>query len=308
MSKKHKEHLKHLLVARGLAESSDEAERLVVAGQVKVAGCVATHAGELVARDSELEVSGAQRYVSRGGSKLEGALRDFSFDPAGLLCLDAGASTGGFTDCLLQAGAAHVVSVDVGYGQFDWRLRTDERVTLFERTNIGKVEPEALGAPFELLVADLSFTSLARLASPLARLVSDDGQIISLVKPQFELPKSLVKSGVVRDPTLHVQALTMVEEAFGKNGVRVKAMSYSPLLGPKGNIEFWIWAVKDAATATIETKQNEQANAAGHEGKQASVTRDDSGDRACAVPATAPAIDKEEVVRIAHEQLLGTHI
>lgn len=243
-----------------------QAERMTLAGCVKVDGEVVAQAGALVSNDARIEVSSGERYVSRGGLKLEGALRDFSFDPSGLCCIDVGASSGGFTDCLLQAGASHVTAVDVGYGQFDWRLRTDNRVTLFERTNIAKADPAVLGAPFDLLVADLSFTSLARLAGCLAELVGEQCSVITLVKPQFELPKEAVFGGVVRNPSLHAQAISSVLEAYEGVGLVARAASFSPVLGPKGNTEYWIWAVKHGTTATI---------------------------------------DVEHVVRAAHEELLG---
>lgn len=250
-----KKQLKSLLVSRGLAKSLDEAERIILAAQVRVRGELVTQAGALVEVDAELERICGNRYVSRGGLKLEGALSDFSFDPQGLNCIDAGASSGGFTDCLLQAGAARVTAVDVGYGQFNWKLRQDSRVVLFERTNIAKVEPTSLGAPFDVLVADLSFTSLSRLAVQLTALLSDEGQAIMLVKPQFELPKDVVKNGVVVSYDLHVQALERVRVAYEACDLHVQKMSFSPILGPKGNIELWIWLARQRATANIDAKE-----------------------------------------------------
>ena len=267
---KDREHLKNLLVIKGLAQTPDEAERMVLAAQVKVDGATMTQAGALVAADAQLEVQDARRYVSRGGFKLEGALDDFSFDVAGLSCIDVGASSGGFSDCLLQRGALQVTAVDVGYGQFDWKLRKDSRVTLFERANIAKADPASLGAPFDLLVADLSFTSLARLAPQFTRLIKNEGDCLALVKPQFELPKDLVFDGVIRNPDLHVEAIQRVVTAFEIEGLTVLGLSYSPIIGPKGNKEFWIWAAKGGATATIYAKETQAI---------------------------------EEVVRLAHEQL-----
>lgn len=252
---KHKAHLRTLLVERGLAESEDEAVRLILAAEVKVEGERVVQSGALVPNDAVIEVKGGSRYVSRGGFKLEGALEDFSFDPTGLTCIDVGASSGGFTDCLLQQGAVRVTAVDVGYGQFDWKLRQDARVVLFERTNIARVEPACLGAPFDLLVADLSFTSLARLAGHLSELIHTQGSLLTLVKPQFELPKEVVKDGVVRSLELHVEALQIVRDAYEKAGLICRDMSFSHLLGPKGNTEFWIWAAKQGATATITEEQ-----------------------------------------------------
>ncbi len=252
---KHKVHLRDLLVRNGLAETSDEAERLILAAQVRVQGEPVTQAGMLVAVDSQVELEKGRRYVSRGGQKLEGALFGFMLDVEGRRCIDVGASTGGFTDCLLQAGALEVTAVDVGYGQFDWKLRTDNRVTLFERTNIAHANPDELGAPFDLLVADLSFTSLARLTSCLAALVRDQGTVLTLVKPQFELPKDVVKDGVVREKELHVQAIERVLTSYETCDLIPRAVSSSPIRGAKGNIEFWIWAVKNGVTVTIDVKE-----------------------------------------------------
>lgn len=250
-----KEHLRDLLVQRGFAHTPDEAERLILAARVSVDGVVVTQAGAPVSSDAALKVSGGKKYVSRGGFKLEGALDDFSFSPAGLSCVDAGASTGGFTDCLLKRGAAQVTAVDVGYGQFDWNLRHDSRVVLFERTNIAKVNPGQLGAPFDVVVADLSFTSLVRLASPLAELAGARGDCFVLVKPQFELPKPVVKDGVVRSFDLHVQALQAVVESFQSKDLIIRGLSFSHILGPKGNREFWVWAAKQGSTATISVEE-----------------------------------------------------
>ena len=252
---KQKEQLKNLLVQRGYAETLPEAERMILAAQVKVDDVVLTQAGAKVSSEARLEVRGDRKYVSRGGLKLEGALEDFSFDPSGLTCIDAGASTGGFTDCLLKRGAAQVTAVDVGYGQFDWKLRSDSRVILFERTNIATATPASLGAPFDVLVADLSFTSLARLAVQLAAFTGEGGNSFTLVKPQFELPKDVVKDGVIRSFDLHVQALEMVVESYQSNRMAVQGLSFSHLLGPKGNREFWIWAVKGGTTATIDARE-----------------------------------------------------
>jgi len=251
---KHKERLCDLMVRRGLAPNSNAAERMILAGKVKVNDEVVTQAKAQFTGAVSIEVRRSKPYVSRGGLKLEGALKDFSFDPRGLRCLDVGASSGGFTDCLLKAGALQVSAVDVGYGQFDWSLRQDSRVVLFERTNIAHVDPAVLKAPFDLLVVDLSFTSLARLAPVLAALVDERGSILALVKPQFELPKASVKSGVVRSFDLHVQALTSVWQAFENAGLLTQEVSYSHIPGPKGNIEFWIWAAKQGTTATIDSR------------------------------------------------------
>ncbi|MCL2807271.1 MAG: TlyA family RNA methyltransferase [Coriobacteriia bacterium] len=260
-----REHLKNLLVQRGLAQSSSEAERLIIAAQVQVDGSTVCQAGMLVRADALIHIKESKKYVSRGGYKLEGALRDFAFEPGGLNCIDAGASSGGFTDCLLKHGAAQVTAVDVGYGQFDWTLRGDSRVKLFERTNIALVDPACLGAPFALMVVDLSFTSLSRLAPQLACLLESNGNGFVLVKPQFELPKECVKDGVVHSFDLHVQALAEVAQSFENNGLAVRGLSFSCLLGPKGNTEFWIWAVKSSSTATIKREDIMETVCRAHE-------------------------------------------
>ncbi len=211
-----------------------------MAGSVHVAGRRIEKPGELIDRDVELHVKGAKRFVSRGGDKLEGALRCFDLDVSGLRCLDAGCSTGGFTDCLLQHGAAHVVAVDVGYGDFDWKLRNDVRVTLLERTNIRALDPRELSEPVDLVTADLSFIGLATVLTTLVRLVRPCGELLLLVKPQFELPRAMVSGGVVRDPALHERAIESVEAAARAAGTEPIANARSVLEGPDGNVEYFV--------------------------------------------------------------------
>jgi 23S rRNA (cytidine1920-2'-O)/16S rRNA (cytidine1409-2'-O)-methyltransferase len=208
----------------------------------------------LVDPSIELHLKIHKPYVSRGGEKLAGALADFAIDPVGLACLDVGASTGGFTDCLLQKGASSVVSVDVAYGQFAWQLRSDERVCLLERTNIRDVDAQSIGAPFDLIVVDVSFTSLSGLMPQLASLLAELSTLIALVKPQFELPASDVgEKGVVTDADAHVRALELVIEAAWGSGLAVQGASFSPIKGPKGNIEFFLAAQQGGIPATIDT-------------------------------------------------------
>ncbi len=233
------------LVDRGLFPSREQAKAAVLAGEVRVDGTVVTKAGHLLPEGANIEVAERQRFVSRGGDKLAGALDRFGLDVAGLRAIDVGASTGGFTDCLLQRGAAHVVALDVGYGQLAWPLRTDPRVTVIERTNIRSVDPASLGAPFQLAVVDVSFISLRTVLSHVVSLLADDGAIVALVKPQFEVGKGRVgKKGVVRDASAHVEVLTAAVDAVTDAGFVVRGLTFSPIKGPEGNIEFWMWAAR----------------------------------------------------------------
>lgn len=192
----------------------------------------------------------AAAYVSRGGVKLAGALDDLGIDVAGVRALDAGASSGGFTDCLLQRGAAIVVAVDVAYGQFAWRLRNDARVRLLERTNVRSLDVGAIGEPMDLVVADLSFISLATVADALTGVTGPNGRFILLVKPQFELPKQDVpRGGVVRDPLAWQQAMRAVADAYRSRGVALVAASPSRLVGPKGNREFFLHMLRGSSDA-----------------------------------------------------------
>jgi 23S rRNA (cytidine1920-2'-O)/16S rRNA (cytidine1409-2'-O)-methyltransferase len=231
-----------LLVDRGCAGSRDRARRLVMAGDVWLADQRLTKPSDLVAADAPVEVRGADiPFVSRGGLKLQAALDYWRLDVGGLVVVDIGASTGGFTDCVLQRGARHVYAIDVGYGQFAWTLRQDERVTLFERANIRSFEASRLPEPTDLAVIDVSFISL-RLVLPTAiRLLRPRGGILALVKPQFEVGKGEVgKGGVVRDPAQHaavVQGITAVGESLG---LACQGVCESPILGPKGNREFFL--------------------------------------------------------------------
>jgi 23S rRNA (cytidine1920-2'-O)/16S rRNA (cytidine1409-2'-O)-methyltransferase len=229
-----------LLVERGLAATADEAARLILAGRAWAGEARVASPGELLAIDTDLSLSERQQYVSRGGDKLAGALDHFAIRPNGRVCLDAGASTGGFTDCLLQRGAARVYAVDVGYGQLDWRLRSDERVVVRERTNVRELKPASLVPPPDLVVADLAFIGLGTVLPVLKSFVPGDGEMVLLVKPQFELPRGDVKGGVVTDPALHRRAVDSVEQAARALGLQVVGSVESPLKGPKGNREFFV--------------------------------------------------------------------
>ncbi|MBI4506745.1 MAG: TlyA family RNA methyltransferase [Chloroflexi bacterium] len=227
-----------LLVERGLAESRAQAQALVMAGAVRLHEEIAARAGQLVALDAPIIVSGRPPYVSRGGVKLAAALDAFGISVAGRVAVDVGASTGGFTDCLLQRGAARVYAVDVGYGQLDWRLRQDARVHVVERTNIRHLE--ALPEPVDLATIDVSFISLRLVLPAIERLLRREGDVVALVKPQFEAGRQQVRRGVVRDPAVHRQVLADLTAWCRDKGWTVRGVASSPLRGPAGNREFLI--------------------------------------------------------------------
>ncbi len=234
------------LVRRGLARSRESAAELVAAGRVSIAGHTATKAATQVETSAPIVVRTEETgpdYVSRGGHKLAGALSAFTgLEVAGRRCLDAGASTGGFTDVLLRAGAGHVVAVDVGYGQIAWSLRTDERVTVLERVNIRDLAPEQVGEPPSLVVGDLSFISLRLVLEPIKRCVAADADYALMVKPQFEVGKDRVGAGgVVRDPELRAGAVRDVARHAQGLGLGVRGVTASPLPGPSGNVEYFLW-------------------------------------------------------------------
>jgi 23S rRNA (cytidine1920-2'-O)/16S rRNA (cytidine1409-2'-O)-methyltransferase len=239
------------LVRRGLARSRTQAAELVAAGQVRVRGVRASKPATLVdPADPVLveEQDAATGYVSRGGHKLAGALDALGGPPvAGRRCLDAGASTGGFTDVLLRAGAAEVVAVDVGYGQLAWSLRTDPRVRVQERTNVRTLAAAAIGGPVALTVADLSFISLRLVLRALAGCTEPDGDLLLMVKPQFEVGRDRVGAGgVVRDPALRAEAVAEVAAAAAESGLGVAGVAASPLPGPSGNLEIFLWLRRGA--------------------------------------------------------------
>lgn len=209
-----------------------------MAGEVSTTDRRLTTPGEQVAPGIELHVRGRIPYVSRGGLKLEGGLDHFGVDPTGYACLDVGCSTGGFTDCLLRHGAARVVAVDVGYAQFDWSLRQDERVTLYERTNVVDL-PALTDQRFDLAVCDVSFTSVVTILPAVVSLLAPHGMFLTLVKPQFEAPREDVgEGGIVRDPRVREAALAKVRDAFEEAGLDVQGSCQSPITGHKGNVEY----------------------------------------------------------------------
>ncbi|WP_370619691.1 TlyA family RNA methyltransferase [Mumia sp. Pv 4-285] len=241
------------LVRRGLARSREQASDLIAAGRVTVDGATAAKAATQITTDQAVVVRDAENdpgYASRGAYKLLGALE--AFEPQGLAvegrrCLDAGASTGGFTDVLLRRGVREVVAVDVGYGQLVWALQQDPRVAVHDRTNVRELDPDTIGGPVDLVVSDLSFISLTLVMPALARVCAADGDMVLMVKPQFEVGKDRVgRKGVVRDPELHVEAVLGVCHAAEQAGWGTRAVAASPLPGPTGNVEYFGWFRQDA--------------------------------------------------------------
>ena len=239
---KHKERLDVLLVSLGLAESRSRAQAMIMAGEVYIGQLKADKAGLEIPLEPtpQIEIRGNScPYVSRGGLKLEKALRDFGVDPTGFVCSDSGASTGGFTDCLLQKGARKVFAIDVGYGQLAWKIRSDPRVVVMERTNIRYVTPEQLGEPLNLSVVDVSFISLSIVLPVIRTFLKPDGQVLCLIKPQFEAGREKVgKKGVVRDPAVHAEVLERFCALAKSLQFTLRNLTFSPVRGPEGNIEF----------------------------------------------------------------------
>ena len=236
-----KKRLDVLLVDRGLAENRTKAQAVIMSGLVYVDGQKADKPGTSFEETVEIEVrSGGCPYVSRGGLKLEKALRDFGVDPTGYVCSDSGASTGGFTDCLLQQGASKVFAIDVGYGQLDWKIRSDPRVVVMERTNVRYVTPEDLGEPLDLSVIDVSFISLRIVLPTIKSLLKSTGQVLCLIKPQFEAGREKVGKGkgVIRDPEVHIEVLDDFVALTKELEFTILGLTFSPVKGPEGNIEF----------------------------------------------------------------------
>lgn len=240
-----------LLVNKGFYESREKAKACIMAGQVLVGGRRVDKAGLLVSAEAGVEVLGKQPYVSRGGLKLEKALRSFSIDLKGSVVLDVGASTGGFTDCVLQNGASLVYAVDVGYGQLDWKLRNNPKVIVLERTNIRSLPREDLSVIPDFAVIDVSFISLAKVLPKIAELTAPGARGVALIKPQFEAGREKVgKNGVVRDPQVHREVIRKACIALEELSWGVLGLDYSPIKGPKGNIEFLAFFKKGAASIT----------------------------------------------------------
>ena len=241
-----KKRLDQLLVERGLAASWAQAQGLILAGQVWVRDQAVTKPGHNFANDIPITLQGPSHpYVSRGGEKLAHALEIFALSPQGQSCLDIGASTGGFTDCLLQAGASRVIALDVGHGQLDWKLRQDPHVIVMEKTNVRYLRLADLLHPVSLITIDVAFISLRRVIPVLPPLLIPPAQVVALVKPQFEVKRHEVgKKGVVRDPQLHHRVVAEIRATFELAGFVIRGETPSPLKGPEGNEEFFLWAQK----------------------------------------------------------------
>lgn len=244
-----KERLDILLVNNGFAPSREKAKIMIMEGNVFVDGNREDKAGMKFNTDANIEVHGKPMpYVSRGGFKLERAMQTFPITLDGLVCMDIGASTGGFTDCMLQNGASKVFSVDVGYGQFAWKLRQDPRVVCMEKTNIRYVTPTDIGCFLDFASCDVSFISLTKILVPVHELLKDGAHMVCLIKPQFEAGKERVgKKGVVRDPAVHEDVIEMVWKFSEENGYKVLGLDHSPIKGPEGNIEYLIYLEKCGA-------------------------------------------------------------
>lgn len=246
--------LDSLIAERGLAPSRTAAAESIRAGLVRIGrgGERALKPGQMVPDDIAIEVEAGRRYVSRGGLKLEAALDALAIDVAGRDCLDVGASTGGFTDCLLQRGAARVIALDVGRGQLAWSLRNDERVTVTEGCNARDLDPDELPFRPELATIDVSFISLAKVLGPVARAIADDGEVLAMVKPQFELGRGRVRGGVVREPAERREAVAAVIAAAADAGLGAFGIAAAGVPGPKGNREYFVRFGAGAGSAGIE--------------------------------------------------------
>lgn len=249
-----KERLDVLLVSQGLAASREKAKAIIMSGNVLVNGQREDKAGTMIDVKAEITVKGGQlKYVSRGGLKLEKAMSHFDLTLEGRVCMDVGASTGGFTDCMLQNGAVKVYSVDVGHGQLDWKLRNDPRVVCMEKTNIRYVTPEQIEELAAFVSIDVSFISLTKVLPPVRELMTEDGEIVCLIKPQFEAGREKVgKKGVVRDPKVHEEVIEKVIDFAATVGLESRELEFSPIKGPEGNIEYLLHLLKRPDAASVE--------------------------------------------------------
>lgn len=242
-----KERLDILLVDKGIFTSRERAKTNIMAGKIFVDGFRVDKAGEKVNIDSDIVFKGQEiPYVSRGGLKLEKAIKEFGVNLENKVCMDIGASTGGFTDCMLQNGASKVFSVDVGYGQFAWKLRTDERVVCMERTNIRYVTTEDIGEKLDFASIDVSFISLKKIMGATLNLLKEDGEVVALIKPQFEAGREKIgKKGVVRDINVHKEVVSDIVNFLIEQNLNILFVGYSPIKGPEGNIEYLVYFTKD---------------------------------------------------------------
>ena len=255
-----KERLDILLVKRNLAPSREKAKAMIMEGNVFVNNQREDKAGSSFDENVPIEIHGnTLKYVSRGGLKLEKAMNEFDLTLEGDICMDIGASTGGFTDCMLQNGATKVYSVDVGYGQFAWKLRQDPRVVCMEKTNIRYVTPEDIGEPVDFSSIDVSFISLTKVLGPVKEILSPGGEVVALIKPQFEAGREKVgKKGVVREKSTHLEVIQMVMAYAAEIGFEIRNLEFSPIKGPEGNIEYLLYLHKPEP-ASEETVTGEEA-------------------------------------------------
>lgn len=297
-----KERLDVLLVKRGLAPSREKARAVIMSGIVYVDGQKEDKAGSAFAESALIEVRGSVlRYVSRGGLKLEKAMTHFGVQPEGKVCMDVGASTGGFTDCMLQNGAVKVYSVDVGRGQLAWKLRSDPRVVCMEKTNIRYVTPEDIGEAVDLASIDVSFISLTKVLGPVKEILKAGGFVVALIKPQFEAGREKVgKKGVVREKSTHLEVIRKVIAYAQEIGFLVRNLEFSPIKGPEGNIEYLLLLEKPLGGADARSELE------GNDGKDAVGGASGSGgENAVCSQAGAPgaAFLAEDVVEAAHREL-----
>lgn len=248
-----KERLDILVVKRNLAESREKAKALIMAGEIFVAGQREDKPGSTFEETAEVTLHGnTLPYVSRGGLKLEKAMKEFGVTVSGKICMDVGASTGGFTDCMLQNGAVKVYAVDVGYGQLAWKLRQDERVVCMEKTNIRYLTPDQVAEPADFASIDVSFISLTKVLEPVRQLLTENGEVVCLIKPQFEAGREKVgKKGVVREKSTHLEVIEKVISYAKEIGFTVLNLDFSPIKGPEGNIEYLLYLTKNASCEEI---------------------------------------------------------
>ena len=258
--KEQKERLDVLLVSRGLAPSREKAKAFIMAGEVFVDNQREDKAGQTFPVTAQIEVRGKKmKYVSRGGYKLEKALEVFPIQLQGALCMDVGSSTGGFTDCMLQNGARYVYAIDVGTNQLAWKLRQDERVCSMEKTNIRYVTPEDIGEAVDFVSIDVAFISLTKVLTPVKELMKEQGQIVCLIKPQFEAGREKVgKKGVVRDRKVHEEVIEMVMDHARSLGFHILGLEHSPIRGPEGNIEYLLYMENDTREPSVISKEENQ--------------------------------------------------
>lgn len=256
---KMKKRLDILLVEKNLASSREKAKAVIMSGIVYVDGQKEDKAGAVFPEEAVIEVRGnTLRYVSRGGLKLEKAMSHFSLELQGKVCMDVGSSTGGFTDCMLQNGAVKVYAIDVGHGQLDWKLRNDDRVVCMEKTNIRYVEPKDIQEAPEFSSIDVSFISLTKVLIPVYNLLTESGEVVCLIKPQFEAGREKVgKKGVVRDPKVHEEVIHKVIDFALENGYGVHHLEFSPIKGPEGNIEYLLHLKKNEANCCTNVNVKE---------------------------------------------------